>query len=234
MCTIIFNELLKREKISKSLKERTLQEMGHKIDCRCNWCRAKKGEGKNMKLHKSNCQCSFCKAMRSKGKSISERHKLDCQCCFCKAKRGELEKSAFKGKRHTEKAKKQMGFDKGKSLKEMNHKINCQCSFCKAMRGEYTRENNPAWNNGSSFGLYSLKFNDKLKELIRKRDNYQCQLCGISENGRKLDIHHINYDKKIVRKRNLITLCQSHNAKVNGDRNKWQFLFEVLQEIRRI
>jgi len=41
--------------------------------------------------------------------------------------------------------------------------------------------NNPQWLGGVSFEPYGLEFNDKLRERIRERDNYQCQGCGIPE-----------------------------------------------------
>ncbi len=79
---------------------------------------------------------------------------------------------------------------------------------------------NPAWNNGSSFNPYCYKFNNKLKEEIRKRDNNICQNCGKTEekNGRKLDVHHIHYDKENCYP-DLITLCNSCNIKANFNRD---------------
>jgi len=102
------------------------------------------------------------------------------------------------------------------------------------LNGQFVGEKNHFWKGGVSFGSYSLKFNGRLRKEIRQRDNFECQLCGISENGRAHDIHHINYDKKDCKERNLITLCHSHNAIANTDREEWQFLFETLQEIRGI
>jgi len=93
-------------------------------------------------------------------------------------------------------------------------------------------ENHPNWQGGISFEPYEVAFNDKLKFEIRQRDDFTCQFCGILENGRAHDVHHINYDKKDSRERNLILLCTSCNAKVNYSREKWQFLFETLQEIK--
>jgi len=90
------------------------------------------------------------------------------------------------------------------------------------------------WQNGKSFEPYSIEFNNQLKEQIRKRDNFQCQFCGILENGRAHDVHHIDYVKKDCKEKNLITLYLRHNRLANYQRNKWQFLFETLQEIRRI
>lgn len=79
------------------------------------------------------------------------------------------------------------------------------------------------WKGGKSFEEYTINFNKELKELIRQRDNYQCQLCGMLEieNIRKLHIHHINYDKKNCSPSNLISLCTSCHIKTNYNREYW-------------
>ncbi len=87
-------------------------------------------------------------------------------------------------------------------------------------------EGNKNWKGGISFLPYCEKFNSKLKENIRKRDNYICQLCNKTqeENGRKLSIHHIHYDKENCEP-DLIALCSCCNSKVNGNRNYYEKLF---------
>jgi len=100
--------------------------------------------------------------------------------------------------------------------------------------GSYKKENNPNWKGGISFEPYNVEFDKELREEIRERDCFECQYCGINENGRRHDVHHINYIKKDSSKRNLITLCLKHNIEANYSREKWQFLFETLQEIRGI
>jgi len=89
-------------------------------------------------------------------------------------------------------------------------------------------ENSPSWLGGISFEPYSIEFNNQLRELIRYRDSYKCQLCGMPEceNNRKLSIHHIDYNKKNSKPNNLITLCISCNSKVNFNRDKWEIYFE--------
>jgi len=90
--------------------------------------------------------------------------------------------------------------------------------------------NNPNWIDGRSFEPYTEEFNDILKEQIRKRDNYKCQKCYRQEKElknyhKKLDIHHIDYDKENCKKENLITLCKSCNNKVNYNRDYWYVYF---------
>jgi len=79
------------------------------------------------------------------------------------------------------------------------------------------------WKKFVSYEPYGDKFNKKLKEKIRKRDNYQCQLCGKPQDNLKerLIIHHIDYDKKNNGSINLISLCHNCHAKTNFNRKKW-------------
>ena len=90
------------------------------------------------------------------------------------------------------------------------------------------------WNNGSSSEEYGMEFNSSLKEQIRFRNGYKCQFCGCSqlENGRQLDVHHIDYNKKNCKQNNLISLCRSCHTKTNGNRKYWKKYFEKI--LRRI
>ena len=124
-------------------------------------------------------------------------HPPDCTCCICKAKRGETkgENNSFYGEHHTKESKKNMG-----------------------RRGE----NHPNWIEGNT-REYPFEFNEELKEQIRRRDNYICQLCGKTEEEEfsNLSIHHIDYDKENLGSENLTTLCRSCNVKVNYNREYW-------------
>ena len=64
---------------------------------------------------------------------------------------------------------------------------------------------------------------DILKEKIRDRDNHECQLCNKKEIDyyRKLDVHHIDYNKEHYNENNLITLCQICHLKTNFNRDYW-------------
>ena len=84
-------------------------------------------------------------------------------------------------------------------------------------------ENGNNWRGGKSFEPYGLEFNDRLKEQIRKRDNYTCQECGVKqiELSYKLNVHHIDYNKKNNIPENLISLCMSCHGKTHHHRDYW-------------
>lgn len=69
----------------------------------------------------------------------------------------------------------------------------------------------PNFRSESSLEPYGRDFTDKLKEQIRKRDAYICQICGVhqSQLPRKLDIHHIDGNKKNNKPENLFSYCES-------------------------
>lgn len=81
----------------------------------------------------------------------------------------------------------------------------------------------PNWEGGISFECYTPEFNEVLKEQIRARDGYKCQVCGRDQIGlgRKLDVHHKDYSKANNEPGNLISLCRRCHSKTNGDREYW-------------
>lgn len=122
-----------------------------------------------------------------------------------------------------------------KSLIENNLKLkNFLIKHIKKLVGR--GKNNPNWRGGISKTGYSYKFNSILKEQVRKRDNYKCQLCGKSQEqelnklNRKLAIHHIDYNKDNCKGNNLVTLCTQCNSLVNFNRDYW---FAYFMYIRR-
>lgn len=87
-------------------------------------------------------------------------------------------------------------------------------------------ERNPRWNNGSSFEPYCPKFTQELREEIREAFGRKCFLCGAPENGRRLAVHHINFDKKAGcygRKFNLLPLCIKCHNKTSGNHRYYYF-----------
>ena len=94
-------------------------------------------------------------------------------------------------------------------------------------------ENNPSWQGGKSFEPYGLEFNKKLKEQIRKRDGYKCQLCFKSQSQMKykLPIHHIDYNKINNNFNNLISLCKNCHSRTNYKRRSWEEHFRNILKI---
>jgi len=84
-------------------------------------------------------------------------------------------------------------------------------------------KNAHTWLGGISFEPYGIKFNNDLKEQIRKRDKYKCQECGHIQKQLKdkLNIHHIDYNKKNNIPENLISLCRSCHAQTGYERKDW-------------
>ncbi len=103
------------------------------------------------------------------------------------------------------------------------------CSYsCKARYVFTGRNGNRSgnWRGGVSFEPYCEKFNKALKERIRERDNRTCQLCNRTEteNGKKLAVHHIHYDKENCEP-DLISLCKQCSSLVNFNRDYYEALF---------
>jgi len=114
-----------------------------------------------------------------------------------------------------------------RSLSVRHHLPYCSKDCMSKHFGEiYKGENAPGWKGGISFEIYPKEWNNKLKQLIRERDNYICQECGISDKERILHIHHIDYNKNNNELINLITLCNVCHAKTNWNRSKWQDYYE--------
>ncbi len=106
----------------------------------------------------------------------------------------------------------------------------------KNRKGKHSGENHYNFNNWSSREPYGIEFNKQLKEKIRARDNYECQKCHIKQEElkRKLDVHHIDYNKKNNSEINLISLCLRCHNKTNFDRNHWKRYFQMQMFIREL
>lgn len=97
----------------------------------------------------------------------------------------------------------------------------------------FYEKTNGNWRGGKSFEPYPLGWNKTFKEQIRYRDGYKCQLCGCPEieNGRKLDVHHIDYDKENLNPSNLVSLCQNCHGRTNGHRDYWkEYLKKIIKD----
>lgn len=88
-------------------------------------------------------------------------------------------------------------------------------------------EDNPNYHNGKSSEPYSMEFNNVLRRNIRRRDNFTCQKCGMTQEENiikfreSLSIHHIDYDKYNLNENNLISLCKYCHSKTVYKRQYW-------------
>ena len=77
-------------------------------------------------------------------------------------------------------------------------------------------ENCNAYIDGRSSEPYPFGWK-RLRNIIRQRDGYRCQSCGVpqSECNSSLCVHHIDHVKSNVRASNLISLCISCHVKLH-------------------
>ena len=69
------------------------------------------------------------------------------------------------------------------------------------------------------------------KEILKQRDNYECQNPDCWKTSDRLCGHHIDYDKMNCIPENIITICLSCNARANKDREYWQeFYTNIMQK----
>ena len=90
-----------------------------------------------------------------------------------------------------------------------------------AFRGE----NSHFWKGGISYNPYSIDWGITIRQSIRERDKYTCQICRKIQSNYKFSVHHIDYDKKNCNQNNLITLCRNCHIKTNFKRNYWMSVF---------
>ncbi len=169
-------------------------------------------------------------------KAYFEKHPEIAQKCI------ENMNNAWKGESHSKEAIEKIKSSLTGRTLSPEHVMNISIAQKEAMNRpevleKVSGENNHNWSGGSSNLPYPIKFNEELKESIRGRDNHICQLCGKLESaeeeelGRKLAIHHIDYDKNNCDPENLLSLCGGCNSRVNWNREYWT---KFINERRRI
>ncbi len=96
----------------------------------------------------------------------------------------------------------------------------------------FTGEKASNWQGGKSFEPYPKNFNYTLKNKIRKRDNYKCKHCNISQKklimkdrfgkliNYSLDAHHIDRNKENNKENNLISLCHKCHSKLHFNKKE--------------
>lgn len=132
------------------------------------------------------------------------------------------------GKKHTDKAKRkisksQEGRQPALGLKHTPETLE-----------KISAENSPSWKGGISFEPYCSKFNNSFKESVRDKFDRRCFLCGAIENDRKLDVHHVNYDKSCLCSEvecEFVPLCRSCHSKTNHSRDYYERLILAKLEV---
>ena len=135
---------------------------------------------------------------------------------------------AHVGKKHSAETRKKISkANKGKDTWCKGKKLSKETRI--KMGKSRIGKKNHNWKGGCSH--YPLGWTGLLKESIRKRDNYICQECGIHQDelrgrNKKLDCHHIDYNKENLNPKNLISLCRKCHLKTNFDREYWYDYFK--------
>lgn len=119
-------------------------------------------------------------------------------------------------------------FDRSKSAVLRGRGIFCSKQCHIEHQKTLVRELSNQWKGGKWHRGYPTSFNRRIREEIRKRDNYSCQGCEVVEAdivkkfNRRLAVHHIDYDRENLAYTNLITTCYACNNKANRDREYWK------------
>ena len=116
---------------------------------------------------------------------------------------------------------------------KLNSYINHYCdNKCKNKHASiiYTLDKNNNWRGGKSFEPYSIAFNKSLKDIIRKRDNFTCQVCS-EMRKQTLCVHHIDYNKNNCKQDNLISLCRKCHGKTSANRMYWEWQLKIFMKL---
>jgi len=182
--------------------------------------------GKSNKGHKHSLQARKKISLTHKGKKLSKKHCLK----ISKSRKGK--NHPFFGKHLSKKHRENLSsaLTGRKFSKETRKKLSESAKGRKHSKEHIKKisgKSNPNWQGGVSFFPYSTEFTNKLKLKIRRRDNFTCKCCKITEKEhvkkfkKLLSIHHIDYNKFNCKEPNLIAVCGSCNTKANSNRDYW-------------
>ena len=154
------------------------------------------------------------------GRTFSEEHKQKLSNSLMGNKR-------TLGYKHTDKAKVKMSESHrgSKPSEETRRKI------FKALSGSKSH----FWKGGITNKPYCPKWTEGDREKIRNKYKRRCFLCNKHEldNGRKLPVHHIDYNKDLLcnnKKAKYVPLCNSCHIKTNTKRDYWEVIIMYMLE----
>lgn len=195
-----------------------------------------------------------CKETRDIQRINKQKHKLRCMCAACMAKRGEAYNKGLRGR----KLKDMLGEERARQRREKHRRWfkdeektkNWKKSLRKALlrrhqnmsiekRRELSKNISNAkidWDFYNKYGTLKSKYpyasimTKEFCENIRERDNYTCQVTGITDDehikkhGSKLHVHHWTYNKDETNPFYFITVSKSVNSMANSKNNQMQWI----------
>lgn len=191
-------------------------------------------------------RCELCGTEYEIKRNLTGRNRFCSYKCYHIWQSGNMR--GEKNHRHRKKVKivcEQCGTEFEDSPSDAEHRRFCslKCKY-KGLSGENspmhgkTGENSPGWRGGLSFEPYCHKFNEAFKESVREKFDRVCFLCPTTEeeNGKKLSVHHVNYDKDCLcddSECEFVPLCTKCHSKTNFNRDYWEnLIMEKLEVIQ--
>lgn len=186
---------------------------------------------------KDETKAKISAAMKGKKNALGNKHSDETRAKMS---------AAHKGKPHSAemKAKMSIAMKGKKNTLGMKHTAEAKAKISESLMGHECspemREKigdaqrgpkSSRWLGGVSREPYGWEWNEELREEVRRRDGYTCQLCGASqfECIHPLSVHHIDYDKKNSDPVNLVALCKSCHMRTNINREHWTLLLQIIQ-----
>jgi hypothetical protein len=204
------------------------------------------------RIHPPDCQCCICKV--KKGESIGKNNPMFGKKRPDLAERNKLFRPDTKGEKngmfdnHNFSGEKASNYIDGRYLilhycidcgKEL---INYKATRCMTCASLFRMKiyGAPNYIHGHSFDPYPTEFNNKLKDIIRERDQHRCQICNkiqedeLKDLNHKLSVHHVDYNKNNCSYNNLISLCLKCHLKTNINRKYWEEILCPMVELNSL
>jgi hypothetical protein len=167
-------------------------------------------QGKSTKDSKRTPEQLAQQSQRSKGKDISRLFTPEA-----------LEKRRQKLLGRTQSKESNLKRSKKLQGREFSEEHLHKLSLASKGRPDLCGERSRWWRGGKSEEIYPIEFSTYLKGKIRRRDNHECQVCGLNVyKSNKGHVHHIDGDKANCSEDNLILLCTSCHRFVHNTNEK--------------
>lgn len=129
-----------------------------------------------------------------------------------------------------------------KEIEALNYRIKSKNIYCNQECQNKFRVGKNAINyiHGQGYEPYTSEFNNEFKKHIKKKYNYICQNCQITERehiivfNEILSVHHIDYNKFNNNENNLICLCRNCNTRANFNRDYWEGFYKNKINFREV